>query len=138
MKKNLRILLLLLYTLLVNAGIAGENKDYDTGINQKEHEEDISNIPEKKLIFKDFVKKIYPNPVKNDMTIVFNKKYASKKHLVNIKFLNILGNNVKSSCKVVLNGKVTINDINLKEGMYFLKINDKLNFDIAKVLIQKD
>lgn len=79
---------------------------------------------------------IYPNPVKDFMTIQFN---ASEQANADLRVYDMLGRNVLSGqqkCEKGMN-KFEMNLTELNKGVYFLEVNNGFEKEIKKIIIDK-
>lgn len=84
----------------------------------------------------EFVLKVYPNPVKNDLTVSITDTVAGKYQFV---LYDMLGKTVvtKSADIIVGNQTITLPMINVAKGIYILKVIDGKGNIIAKQKIMK-
>ncbi len=88
----------------------------------------------KEVVSKNFGTKIQPNPVTNELNLLFNSKENST---MQIDIYNAIGQKVKSVEVTTSNGinETTINVESLSNGNYFAKISNGKNEDVIKFII---
>ena len=79
------------------------------------------------------IEKVYPNPTKNNLTIVLKENIEIRK----IEFLNYSGKIIQPNKVSRKNNQVNINVDNLEKGLYILNLSSDKQIYTVKIIIEK-